>query len=201
MMSNLKILRVFLGATALTIIGCALYLNFAGVTDDNIRLLLRLTARIAFLVLLVIFVARPLQQMFRTPFTRSLVLNRPLFGAAFAGVHTGHFALLMYRAQQVSDFEFSVTGNLMGMLTYIIIYVMLVTTFSGPRRMIGPTAWRILHKVGLYWITAIFAQTQLPRSWSDLSDLNWWLVALLLVALVIRLTAFIRQQRLSSRGS
>jgi len=53
-MSNLKILRIFLGAT-----------------DDSIRLLLRLTARIAFLVLLVIFVAWPSQQLFRTPFTRS----------------------------------------------------------------------------------------------------------------------------------
>ncbi len=103
----------------------------------------------------------------------------------------------MYRAQQISDFEFSATGNLSGMATYLIIYAMLITTFSGPRRMIGPTAWRILHKVGLYWVTAIFAQTQLPQSWNDLSDLNWWLVALLLVALVIRLTAFFAQR---SRG-
>jgi hypothetical protein len=196
-MSNLKILWVFLGATALTIIGCALFLIFAGVSDDNIRLLLRLTARIAFLVLLVVFVARPSQQLFRTPLTHFLVLNRPLLGAAFAGVHTAHFSVLLYRAQQISEFEFSASGNLLGMLTYLIIYAMLITTFSGPRRLIGPTACRILHKVGLYWVTAVFAQTQLPQSWSDLSDLNWWLEALLLVVLVIRLTAFFAQK---SRG-
>jgi hypothetical protein len=76
---------------------------------------------------------------------------------------------------------------------------MLITTFSGPRRLIGPTACRILHKVGLYWVTAVFAQTQLPQSWSDLSDLNWWLEALLLVVLVIRLTAFFTR-RGRSRG-
>ena len=69
-------------------------------------------------------------------------------------------------------------------------YAMLLTTFRAPRRALGPRAWRVLHKLGLFWLTYAFSQTQLPRSTEDLSGMNWWLVSLLGMALVIRLTAF-----------
>jgi DMSO/TMAO reductase YedYZ heme-binding membrane subunit len=189
-MNDKKFLITFLAATALTVAGSAIFLNTAGVTDENIRLLLRLTARISFILLLAIFVARPLRDLFKTPFTKSLLRNRPLIGVTFAGIHTGHLALLVYRAQQVPDFEFTLTGNPLGVLLYLAIYAMLVTTFSGPRRAIGPKGWKILHKAGLYAISIGFVQTQLPSAIDDWSNVNWWLMSIIIIALVIRLTAF-----------
>lgn len=189
-MTNARVLQTYLGALGLTLIPCGLYLWLAGVNDDNISLLLRLTARIAFLVLLIVFVARPLRQLFRTPSTLALLKNRAKVGLVFAGVHTGHLLLLVYRAREMPDFQLSVAENAIGAFVYALMFAMVVTTFRAAARAIGPRAWRILHKTGLYALTAVFAQTQLPRSLDDLSDVNWWLVAALAVALVIRLTAF-----------
>ncbi len=194
-MTNAKVVLSYLGALALTLIASGLYLWVAGAVDDNIRLLLRVTARLAFIVLLVVFIARPLRQLFRTPFTLALLRNRARIGLAFAGIHTGHLLLLVYRAMEIPGFELSVAENAIGAFVYALMFAMVITTFRAPARAIGPRAWRILHKTGLYVLTAVFAQTQLPRSLDDLSGMNWWLAAALAAALVIRLTAFFARRR------
>ena len=193
-MTNARVLQTYLGAIVLTLVASGLYLGVNGVSDDNIGLLLRLTARAAFLVLLVVFVARPLRQLFRAPFTLVLLKNRARIGLAFAGIHTGHLLLLVYKAREIPDFQLSVAENAIGAFVYALMFAMVVTTFRAPARAIGPRAWRILHKTGLYVLTAAFAQTQLPRSLDDLSGVSWWLVAALAIALVIRLTAFLAKR-------
>ncbi len=190
MTSDRRTLIQFLASTALVAAACVAYLATAGLADDNIRLLLRLTARVAFVVLLLVFIARPLRDLIKTPLTLALLKNRKQFGVTFAGIHAVHMTLIFYRAQQVPDFEFSLASNLPGMVTYVVIYLMLITSFSGPAKAIGPKAWRILHKTGLFLITAVFAQTQLPGSMDDLADANWGLVGLLIFALLVRGTAF-----------
>jgi sulfoxide reductase heme-binding subunit YedZ len=195
MTNDRRTLVQFLASTALVAAACVTYLAMAGWTDDNIRLLLRLTARVAFVVLLLVFIARPLRELIKTPLTLALRKNRKQVGVTFAGIHTVHMALIVYRAQQVPDFEFSLASNLPGMITYVVIYLMLITSFSGPARAIGPNAWRILHKTGLFLITAVFAQTQLPKSMDDLGDVNWGLAGLLMFALLMRGTAFLAGRR------
>lgn len=195
MTSNQRNWTVFLASSGITAIASAAYLNLTGISDDSIRLLLRLSARIAFLVLLAIFVARPLRQLIVTPATATLLKNRRLLGVAFAGIHTAHLALIFYRADQVPEFEFIVLESLPGAATYLIIFLMLVTSFDWPARAIGRKAWKILHKFGLYWIFTIFLLTQLPRSLDHLAETNWWLITLVALALVIRLTAFLAKRR------
>lgn len=194
MTSDRRTLIQFVGSTALVSAACAIYLGTAGWTDDNLRMLLRLTARIAFVVLMLVFIARPLRELLKTPLTLALLKNRKLVGVTFAGIHTAHMALIFCRARQVSDFEFSIADNLSGMFTYIVIYLMLITSFSGPARAIGPKAWRILHKAGLFLVMVVFAQTQLPESLDDLSEVNWGIVVLLIFALVVRGTAFLARR-------
>ena len=195
MTNDQRTLAQFLASTALVAAACVAYLITAGLADDNIRLLLRLTARVAFVVLLLVFIARPLLELIKTPLTLALLKNRKQLGVTFAGIHTVHMTLIFYRAQQVPDFEFSLASNLPGMVTYVIIYLMLITSFSGPAKAIGPKAWHILHKTGLFLITAVFAQTQLPRSMDDFADVNWGLVGLLIFALLVRATAFFGKRK------
>ena len=190
MTSDRRTLVQFLASTTLVAAACVAYLAAAGLADDDIRLLLRLTAQVAFVVLLLVFIARPLRDLIKTPLTLTLLKNRKQLGVTFAGIHTVHMTLIFYRAQQVSDFEFSLASNLPGMVTYVVIYLMLITSFSGPAKAIGPKAWRILHKAGLFLVTAVFAQTQLPRSMDDLAEANWALIGLLIFALLVRVTAF-----------
>lgn len=100
--------------TAVTLTGLigVTFLGTAGNSGENLFVVLRLTALSAFIVLLVVFVARPLQQMFRTPMTISLLRNRRLLGIAFAGIHTVHLGLIIYRARVIESFEFSIAANL-----------------------------------------------------------------------------------------
>jgi len=195
MTNDRRTLVQFLASTALVAAVCVAYFATAGLADDNIRLLLRLTARVAFVVLLLVFIARPLRDLIKTPLTLALLKNRKQLGVTFAGIHTVHMTLIFYRAQQVPDFEFSLASNLPGMITYVLIYLMLITSFSGPAKAIGPKAWRILHKTGLFLITAVFAQTQLPKSMDDFADVNWGLVGLLAFALLVRATAFLGKRK------
>jgi len=195
MTSNQRNWVVFFAAAGVTTIFSAAYLFSAGVNDESIRFLLRLSARIAFLVLLVIFVARPLQQLLATPATARLLKNRRLLGVAFAGMHTAHLALILYRADQVPDGNFSALDNLPDIVTYLVIYLMLISSFDAPARAIGRKAWKILHKVGLYFVFGVFLQTQLPRSLDNLAEANWWFIFVIAVAVVIRLTAFFAKRR------
>ena len=194
MTNDRRTLIQFVASTALVSAACVTYLGAAGWTDDNIRLLLRLTARVAFVVLMLVFIARPLRELIKTPLTLALLRNRKLVGVTFAGIHTAHMALIIYRARQVSDFEFSIADNLPGMFTYVVIYLMLITSFSGPAKTIGPKAWRILHKAGLFLVMVVFAQTQLPESFDNLSEVNWGIVGFLVFALLVRSTAFLAKR-------
>jgi DMSO/TMAO reductase YedYZ heme-binding membrane subunit len=185
-----RVLGTFLGALAVTLTASGVYLAAAGPSEEGLRLLLRLTAQIAFVLLLFVFVARPLRELLRTSLTLGLLRNRALLGVAFAGVHTAHLALLVLRVELFPDFDLLVSRNVPGALSYLVMYAMLLTTFRAPKRALGPRAWRVLHKLGLFWLTYAFSQTQLPHPTDDLSGMNWWLVSLLGAALVIRLTAF-----------
>jgi len=66
-------------------------------SDENIRVPMRLTAQIAFGLYLVILVARPLQQLLSKTWTATLLRNRRLIGVAFAAVMTTHLVLIVYR--------------------------------------------------------------------------------------------------------
>lgn len=200
MSSNARNWSVFFGAIAVTGLASVAFLALTGVNDDNLLVALRVSARAAFIVLLLVFVTRPLQQMFRTAFTARLLRNRRLFGIAFAGIHTAHLGLIIYRARVIETFEFTPADNLPGAFTYAVILLMFVTSFNAAAKRLGPRNWRILHKVGLYWLFIAFTQTQLPESLDHLDGVNWALLALIAAALIVRLTAYFseRQRRASA---
>jgi DMSO/TMAO reductase YedYZ heme-binding membrane subunit len=72
---------------------------------------------------------------------------------------------------------------------------MLVTSFGGPARAIGPRAWKVLHKVGLYVLFFAFLVSQVPRSLDQLEAVNAILIGLALLAIAARVGAFIQRRR------
>ena len=111
-----------------------------------------------------------------------------------------HLGLLLLKSNYSPDFQLYAAANYPGVLTYMVVFAMLVTSWNRPARALGPGRWKILHKVGLYWLFVTFSQTQLPRSLDTLEIVNGWFIALITIALVIRLTAY-RLQRASQRNS
>jgi len=191
MTSNQRNWTVFLATAGVALAAAFAVLEVAGNSEENIRALLRLTARFAFLLLLLVFIARPLRQLRKAPGTLALLKNRRLLGIGFAGMHTAHLALIFYLLNQVPTFEFNWLARLPGIATYTMMYLMLITSFDRPARAIGAKRWKILHKIGLYWLFAAFAQRELPRSLDNVDLAIWLLTACIAVALVIRLSAFV----------
>ncbi len=193
-MSDRKIFNVYASTTVITFLVCGLYLFLNGSSDDNIRLLLRLTAQAAFIALIIILVSRPLRQLFKSVFTQKLVKNRALTGAIFAAIFTGHLMLLFYRALMVTTFSIDFSKNLSGILIFIVMYAMLITTFSKPKQFIGAKAWRFLHKGGIYFITYGFMIGLLPSSLDKLSEMNWGIFTVFIAVVLIRVAAFIKSR-------
>ena len=194
MTSNQKTAAAFFGAVIVTSAASATYLLTAGIDDESIRLALRVSGRIAFLILIIVFAARPLQQLLKAKWTAKLLRNRKLLGVAFAGIHTAHLGLIMMRANHVPDFNFPVSAS--GLVIYGFMYLMLITSFSGPARIIGPKAWKVLHKLGLFVLFAGFSLSQLPFGNNQLELANGVLIALAVAALLVRIVAFFKKSRL-----
>jgi hypothetical protein len=167
---------------------CAAWLASVAFSDENVLLPIHLTARIAFVLYLVVLVARPLQQLLRMGWTAALLRNRRLVGVAFAGVMTVHLGLLAYRFGSQPDLDHPLLKLLFGGAAYGLFYLMLITSFDAPKKAVGPRAWKILHRAGLIWAGAIFG---LPRSLESLSDPEYWQFGLpFVIALIIRITAW-----------
>jgi len=160
-------------------------LNAAGFTEENVQVLLRLTARTSFVILLFVFVARPLHQFFKTHSTSRLLRRRRLLGIAFAGMHTAHLLLIFYRVQIGEDFEL-VARNIPGAFVYLLIFAMFATSFDSTTRWLGRKNWKILHTLGLWVIFIAFAQREIPRSLETAESANWILTTLAVAGLLLR---------------
>ena len=196
MTSNRKNWLIILGIAVPMSILSAAYLNALGTNDENIQLLLRVTARIAFLIYLLVFVARPLRQLLTTNMTTWLLRERRSFGLAFATVHLIHAALIVYLADTSASFAFEFPKHLLGGGVYLLIVLMVITSFDGPARKLGTVNWRRLHTLGLYAIGIAFVLTLPPSStegWLEPVRLSFAIVTS--AAILIRLLAFIKRRR------
>jgi sulfoxide reductase heme-binding subunit YedZ len=183
--------QVLLGTIAVTGGLSVLWIAVTGFSDENIRVPLRVTARLAFVLYLVILVARPLQQLLRKDWTAALMRNRRLVGVAFAAVMTAHLALIAYRFGSQADLHF--VFNLFGATAYAVFYLMLITSFDAPKKALGPRAWKFLHRTGLVIAAVVFG---LPRSLEDLGDPDYLKFGIpFVLAVAIRVTAWLRSRR------
>jgi DMSO/TMAO reductase YedYZ heme-binding membrane subunit len=183
---------VFLCFGLVTIAAAAAWLSTVELIDDNIRLVVRHSAKLAFALLILIIAARPLRQLVQKPWSARLLQNRRLIGVAFAGVMTGHLALIVFRFTYTPELTYPISGLIVGGGAYAMIYLLFITSFNGPTRALGPRRWKILHRTGLVWTGLIFG---IPRPFSEISDPEYLMLGIpLLFALTIRFAAW-RQSR------
>lgn len=163
--------------------------------ESNLGLALRVSARLAFVIYILVFVCRPLRQIMPIPLTHALFRNRRYIGISFAAVMTVHLALISWLLLFVVDEGRSLTSLMPGIVTYMLITLMLVTSFDAPARALGPKNWRRLHKTGLYWIGTIFAVALVPDVIDYPSDPVYLAIgALMILAVMIRVTAFVKRK-------
>jgi DMSO/TMAO reductase YedYZ heme-binding membrane subunit len=156
--------------------------------EDSLGVTLRVSARLAILLYLLIFVARPLRDLSVNALSRSLIRNRRLIGIAFAAIMSAHLVLLI----MLNGFQ----AAIFGMIVYAFMYLMLITSFNKPTAALGPKRWKILHKTGLYVIGIALAQAQFTRIFRGVGEpVHYVLAALFLVAIGIRVTAWMKKRQ------
>lgn len=122
----------------------------------------RFTARISLFIFALVFTASALHKLFRSASTAELVRNRRSFGISFAFSHTVHlFALATFL--RLSGNEAPKLTLIFGGLAYVIIYVMAFTSNDWSVKKLGARNWKMLHKIGIFYIWFIFFVTYLRR--------------------------------------
>ena len=188
--------QVFFGTVGLLLSLSAAWLSTVELADANIRTATRYTARVAFMLYIVVLVARPLQQLLRRSWTAALLRNRRLVGVAFAATMSAHLALIFYRFGSQPELDFP-PPSFIGYGAYTVFYLMLITSFDRPKRWLGPRAWKALHRTGLVWAAIIFAA---PRGLADFEDpVYLTYLAAFLLAVAIRFTAWRQSTRPGTR--
>jgi DMSO/TMAO reductase YedYZ heme-binding membrane subunit len=187
MSSNRKNLVVLVACLLLTGAASLLVVAGADFSEESFGFVLRWGARVALLIYLLIFIARPLRQLSKHPLGRSLVRNRRFIGIGFAAVMTVHLVFLLWHNGP--------TINLPGFITYAMIYLMLITSFDRPTAWLGPKRWRLLHKTGVYWLAIAYSVSMFGGLLETGGAVYAVFAVLIVLALALRFAAFVQTRR------
>lgn len=190
-----------LACTAALAIGTAAIFTAYDGSIDGVRRIIRVTAHTSLVFFLLAFIASALSKLWPSATTAWLLRHRREFGVTFAASHIIHGAAIVTLAVRDPQlfWQLSSIGNIAaGGSAYVFILAMLVTSFDGPRRAIGPTAWTRLHKIGAWYIWISFIATNGKRIGTGPGF--YVTVAILLIAGAIRLAAWVKHRRSNERN-
>lgn len=123
---------------------------------DGVSSMIQLSVRCAVPLLFLAFAASSLQAVFPGPFSRWLSRNRKIIGLCFAtamawqltfilwlvGIHTEYYVNDVYVLSDVVE----------GVVGYVFLIAMVLTSFKFGRSRLTPKQWRLLHTTGIYWL-------------------------------------------------
>jgi sulfoxide reductase heme-binding subunit YedZ len=167
-----------------------------GTGEDALRSGLRTTARLGAIVFSVVFAASSLNALFRTAWSRWLLRNRRYLGLGFGVIHLGHGALIVLLAVlHPVSFQASTdaVGLIGGSVGYVVVILMMATSFDGAVRLLGRRRWQALHKVGMYVLWGIFVFTYAPLA--ALAPRYIPFALIVLAAFAVRVVVFFRQRK------
>ncbi|MCC3408779.1 MAG: ferric reductase-like transmembrane domain-containing protein [Microcoleus sp. PH2017_10_PVI_O_A] len=175
---------VGLSALIIGIMLAAIWLIY-GVDETAMRLAIRATARTSCILFLCAFVASSLRRLWPNIFTQWLLKNRRYFGLSMAVSHT-------YHAIAWSGLWFATSGaspgfDPLGILGYVFLFAMTVTSFERSAAWIGQRAWKILHNAGMhyFWLAFTFEfGIKIVKSMLVYLPLTVLLVAAMMIRLV-----------------
>lgn len=135
-----------------------LYFLINGFNQETNQVLIRLSARTSFIVFCIAFSASIVYKISKNKYSKFTISNRKYLGVTFAMIHLFHFGLIT-----IKDVFFEpvfitrgLKSLLPGIITYLFIALMLLTSFSIFSKKITPKQWSIIHTIGGYLILFIF---------------------------------------------
>lgn len=137
----------------------ALELARAPELADGLRGIIRLTARSSFALFLLAFLAAPLAALWPSPVFAALGRLRRWLGLSFALSHAVHGLAIVALAQHAPALFWTLTtpGSVVsGGIAYGFILLMTATSWDGAARWRGGAPWRLLHRVGVWFLWISF---------------------------------------------
>ncbi len=158
--------------------------------NDHIGYMLRVTARLAFGLLLLAYLARPIWQL--SGQGKTLLNLRPYIGLAAALSHTVHFGYV-WAYLTVTEEPTSWVTLVFGGAAFALLWAMALTSNSAGRRKLG-VWWRRLHLTGMHYLWLIFMQTFVAQALFASSQWARAMSILGLIALAVRASAWLAQR-------
>ena len=158
--------------------------------EDEVGYMLRVTARVAFLFLMLAYLARPLRMLLGNvsatrDFVRSWLKHRRYLGLAMAFAHTVHAGYVL-ALPLVLGVELELGIIVGGGLAFVLMWAMTATSNDASIRALGKN-WRRLHLLGLHYLWIIFMQSFAGRVFvEDADPIYAILVVFGLVGLALR---------------
>lgn len=172
-----------------------------GSGEAGLRSAIRSTARLGAVWLAVTFSISSLHKLARANWSKWLLLHRREMGLGFAVVQFVHLGIIGVLATRFTESFFrttSMTSIWGGLVGYVWIAAMAVTSFDGPRKRIGPRLWRWLHTSGMYLLWGIFVFSYLGRASHQV--LYAVFLSVMALALGVRVVAYAVQKLRSLRN-
>lgn len=164
-----------------------------GINEDALRLTLRETARISFVLFLIVFLTSPFYVLRKNSATLWLMQHRRYLGISFGVSHLIHLVLIVYLVVGYSQGNpnniATIDTYLIGGLGYLFIIAMLITSNNQSVKYLGFKRWKLLHRSGMYFLFISFLMSFIGLLEKDLPFYLPFVMAMLL-ALSIRVTAF-----------
>jgi methionine sulfoxide reductase heme-binding subunit len=192
------LLVALMAAIAATVFPWALY----GTDEPGLRSAIRVTARVGAVMLTFTFMISSLHTLARAEWSKWLLLHRRDVGLGFAIVQFVHLGIVVALAMRHTESFFATTdmlGIVGGSIGYVWLTAMVITSFDGPRKRIGPRGWRWLHTSGMYVLWGIFVFTYVGHVL--MHPVYAILLTPLLVALAVRIVARIVKKSPSRRAT
>lgn len=180
---------IFAVCLVLLLLGYLAMPEYAGL-DEEVGYMLRVTARIAFLFLMLAYLARPVRMLLgNVQATRNLVRtwlkHRRYLGLSMALAHTVHAGYVL-ALPLLLDVELDLITVIGGGLAFVLMWGMAATSNDASMRALGKN-WRRLHLLGLHYLWLIFMQSFIGRVFVENADpLYAVLVVIGFVGLILR---------------
>ncbi len=171
----------------------AILLFFNGINEASIRLVIRATARNSCLLFIAAFIASSLHIIWPGKISKWLVKNRRYLGISVAVSHTYHAIAIICLLIITSGAAYKSDPG--GTLGYLFLIAMTVTSFDRTANLIGKTAWKILHTVGMYYLWLSFTYVFFLRL-EESMFIYLPFFSLLILAIIIRFTNLIIKNKL-----
>ncbi|WP_286830406.1 MULTISPECIES: hypothetical protein [Kordiimonas] len=166
--------RIFIPVVLLLVAYISSQITAAGSYVDALPALMVPTAHFGFIFFFFAFTASSLARLAPGAGPRFLMRNRRYIGLSFAIIHGTHGAIVLSNLA-LTDASRTLPVLAVGGTAYLFLIAMTLTSSGAAVRRLGAKRWKQLHKVGSYYIWAIFLVTSLnqlldpgPRTWLPL---------------------------------